>query len=172
MLNIVVKDYRFLILLLLVLAGTFSARGEEIAGRVVGVYDGDTLTILTAEKQQVKVRLEGIDAPEAKQPFGQVSKQSLSEMVFGKVVKVEIAGKDRYRRTLGHVFVGETWVNLVQVKKGFAWHYLKYSKDPELSEAEAKARQARLGLWRDESPVAPWDWRSVAKAKGSKRPQE
>ena len=152
------------VLVTLALASVFG-QGGEIKGKVVGVHDGDTLTLLTSEKVQVKVRLEGIDAPELKQAFGNVSKQSLSDLVFGKLVKLEVAGKDRYKRTLGHVFVGETWVNHAQVEKGFAWHYKKYSKDPRLSEAEKQSREDRRGLWKDAKPVPPWEWRSVSKKK-------
>ena len=155
-------------LVVLVLLSVFGqGQGQEITGKVVGVHDGDTITLLTAEKEQVKVRLEGIDAPELKQAFGNASKQSLSDLVFGKLVKLEVSGKDKYRRTLGHVFVEETWVNLAQVKRGFAWHYKKYSKDADLAEAEAKAREARLGLWKDASPLAPWDWRLASKKKAA-----
>jgi len=156
---------KLLTVLVMLALMTVFGQAQEITGKVVGVHDGDTITLLTAEKEQVKVRLEGIDAPELKQAFGNASKQSLSDLVFGKLVRLEVAGKDRYKRTLGHVFVGETWVNLAQVKKGFAWHYKKYSKDAEIGEAEAEAREARLGVWKDASPVAPWDWRSVGKKK-------
>jgi len=158
---------KFLTVLVMLALMTVFGQAQEITGKVVGVHDGDTITLLTAEKEQVKVRLEGIDAPELKQAFGNASKQSLSDMVFGNLVRLEVAGKDKYRRTLGHVFVGETLVNLAQVKRGFAWHYKKYSKDAELGEAEAKAREAHLGLWKDASPVAPWDWRSASKNKAA-----
>ena len=140
-----------------------SAEGSEISGKVVGVHDGDSITLLTAEKREVKVRLEGIDAPELKQPFGNASKQSLSELVFGKNVRVQVTGMDRYKRTLGHVFIGEVWVNLAQVERGLAWHYKKYSKDETLSESEVRARGELLGLWREGTAVPPWEWRAVKK---------
>ena len=96
------------------------ADGDD-SGKVIGVHDGDTLTLLTAEKEQIKVRLQGIDAPELKQPFGNASKQSLSDLLFGKLIKLEVTGTDRYRRTLANAYMGAQRANLSQVEKGFAW---------------------------------------------------
>jgi endonuclease YncB( thermonuclease family) len=139
---------------------TVAAIGGEIVGKVVGVHDGDTITVLTAEKVEAKVRLEGIDALELKQPFGNASKQELSKLVFGKAVRVVDKGKDRYKRTLGGVYVGDVWANEAQVRAGAAWVFLRYSHDPALLAAEKLARDARRGLWRDKEPVPPWEWRS------------
>ena len=80
-------------------------------------------------------------------------------MVFGKQVKVVWKKKDRYGRTLGHVYVSGKRTNLQMIKQGMAWHYKQYSKDQELASAEIEARKKRIGLWADKSPVAPWDWR-------------
>jgi micrococcal nuclease len=141
---------------------------EETTGRVVRVHDGDTVTLLTADHTEVKVRLQGIDAPESRQPFGSASKKSLSELVFGRDVHLSKTGTDKYGRTLGHLHVGETWVNHEQIARGMAWHYLQYSTDPMLALAEAAARRARRGLWQDKKPEPPWQWRRQpqAKAKG------
>jgi endonuclease YncB( thermonuclease family) len=128
--------------------------------RVVGVHDGDSLTVLTAANTQLKVRLQGVDAPEARQPFGAASKASLSEMVFGKAVRLDGTGKDRYGRTLGDVFVDGRWINRMQVERGLAWHYRQYSADPRLASAEEEARNGRRGLWQQaEDAVPPWEWR-------------
>lgn len=105
------------------------AHAESIVGRVVGVHDGDTITLLTPERQQVKIRLAQIDAPESNQDFGQVSKQSLSGMVFGKDVSVEVETTDKYGRTVGKVLVGGMDANLEQVKNGMAWVYVKYAHE-------------------------------------------
>ena len=153
-----------LVLLFLVLCATQCLAGE-LNGKVVGVHDGDTITLLTAEKEQVKIRLSSIDAPETKQAFGSASKKALSDLVFGKTVRVADHGKDRYGRTLGDIYVGEIWVNLRMVEDGMAWLFLKYSKDPQIKAAEMKAREARLGLWQDEKPMPPWEWRSATKKK-------
>lgn len=131
---------------------------EVLQGRVVSVYDGDTVTVLEGTTQH-KIRLEGIDAPESKQPWGTVSKTTLSQKVFGKDVEVRWDEKDRYGRTLGHIYINGEWVNLQMVKLGAAWHYKQYSKDKRLADAEDSAREAKIGLWRDAKPIPPWDWR-------------
>ncbi|SKA85779.1 Endonuclease YncB, thermonuclease family [Prosthecobacter debontii] len=139
--------------------GLTGLEASEITGKVVGVHDGDSLTLLTPDKTQIKVRLEGIDAPELKQPFGAASKKALSDLVFGKTVRLEETGKDRYRRTLGNIFVGDVWVNLAMVERGMAWFFVKYSKEATLESAEIKARKMRLGLWGGKDQTAPWEWR-------------
>jgi len=135
------------------------AADKPIHGRVVGVRDGDTITILTDEKAQMKIRLEGIDAPELKQPFGQKSKAGLSALLFGKDVIISNRGKHRYKRTLGRVSCGATDVNLEMVRRGLAWRYDKYSKEAALAGAQAAAKDERAGLWQDDAPVPPWEWR-------------
>jgi micrococcal nuclease len=135
------------------------APGSQLSGKVVGVHDGDTITVLTARKVQVKVRLEGIDAPEAKQAFGARAKEELSALVFSKQVIVREAGTERYGRVVGRVFCGGFDVNELMVGRGFAWRYAQFSQDPKLIEAERYARQMRRGLWSDRAPVPPWEWR-------------
>lgn len=138
---------------------------ETIEGRVVGVADGDTITVLDATKTQHKIRLSGIDAPEKKQAFGQRSKQSLSDLVFNHAVQVETTKRDRYGREIGKVLVGGLDANLEQVKRGMAWHYKAYQREQSKEDrvtyaaAEDVARGTRVGLWRDEQPVAPWEFR-------------
>ena len=92
-------------------------------GHVVGVHDGDTITVLV-DKQQIKVRLAEIDAPELRQPFGNRSKQSLSELCFQQSAKVELVAKDRYGRSVGRVKCGEVDAGAHQVALGMAWVYL------------------------------------------------
>lgn len=140
-------------------------RGRTLDGVVVGVSDGDTVTVLDSSKSQFKIRMTGIDAPESHQAFGQAAKQKLADLVFGKNVKVEVHGTDRYKRTLGKVLVDGIDVNLEMIKAGLAWHYVHYAKDqaPEdaraYGEAESVARAANRGLWADMKRVAPWDFR-------------
>ena len=132
-------------------------------GKVVGVHDGDSITILAAGNEQLKVRLDGIDAPELKQPFSQAAKEALSSLVFGKVVNFERLKKDRYGRTIAVVFAGQTNVNLELVRRGLAWRYDAYSKDPVLLAAQNAAKAARRGLWSDKNPIPPWEWRASKK---------
>jgi endonuclease YncB( thermonuclease family) len=149
------------------LAGLFSAeaRSEEIHGRVVAVYDGDTLTLLTADKQQVKIRLAEIDTPESRQPWGQRAKQALSDLAYSRDIRVEVETIDRYGRTVGRVFVphsgGELYVNAELVRTGNAWCYRKYSKDPRIAAYEDEARAAGRGLWSlpEAQRTPPWQWR-------------
>ncbi|MBI1324379.1 micrococcal nuclease [bacterium] len=130
----------------------------EIEGKVVAITDGDTITVLV-NQEQVKVRLDGIDAPERSQAFGTQAREKLAELAFGKTVKVVTHGKDRYGRTIGTVFAEGRSANLEMVRAGLAWHYVEYPKDTELADAEAKARAEKRGLWADKSPVAPWEFR-------------
>jgi endonuclease YncB( thermonuclease family) len=152
-------------LLCLVLALACTAYAETVIGRVVGVADGDTITVLDADKVQHKIRLAGIDAPEKKQAFGNRSKESLSDMVFDKTVNVETEKRDRYGRQIGKVLVDGQDVNLVQVERGMAWFYRQYQReqspnDRKLYEAaEDAAKAGKRGLWRDAEPVPPWDFR-------------
>lgn len=127
--------------------------------RVVAVSDGDTIKVLNAERQQVKCRLHGIDAPESKQAYGQVSKTSLSDMVFGKNVEVEVLDQDQYGRFVCRIILNGVDVNKVQLQRGLAWHYSRYSKDASYAQAERTARQQRLGLWADLQATAPWSFR-------------
>ena len=138
---------------------------DELRGKVVSIADGDTITVLDADKKQHKIRLNGIDAPEKKQAFGTKSKARLGELVAGKDVVVEWKEKDTYGRTLGKVTQNGVDVNLQMVKEGMAWHYRKYSKSAELSRAEAEAKAGKKGLWADPNLVPPWDFRKLEKKK-------
>lgn len=144
---------------------SLSATAADIVGRVVGVSDGDTITVLVDNHDRLKVRLAGIDAPEKSQPFGSVSKKSLSDQVFGKTVNIEANKKDRYGRFLGRVIFNGTDVCLEQIRAGMAWHYKRYSNEQseslrrEYADAESQARQLKIGLWSEPTPVAPWEFR-------------
>lgn len=137
----------------------------EISCNVIAVTDGDTIKCLTADKKQIKVRLNQIDAPESKQDFGTKSKQALSDLIFGKDVIIKSAGIDRYQRTLGTIYVDEQDINLEMVKLGMAWVYTQYAKDLAYFDAEKQARIEKIGLWSVSNSVAPWEWR---KTKGKK----
>ena len=150
-----------LIALVFLLCILSTAHAETLAGRVVGVHDGDTVTLLDDQKHQTKVRLAEIDTPESKQPYGSRSKQALSDLVFGKAVQVEVRDIDRYGRTVGRVSVNGIDVNAALVASGAAWVYRQYSRDPELLRLEAEARAAQRGLWAlpEAQRTPPWEWR-------------
>ncbi len=137
---------------------------SQITGTVVGVHDGDTITLLPDKPgaEQLKVRLAGIDAPEAKQAFGQASKQHLSDLVYKKQVAVLVVTTDRYGRTVGVVYrpaVGGANVNEEQLRDGMAWHYTSYPTPLVDPRHEAAARAAKAGLWEDANPTPPWQFR-------------
>ena len=145
------------------------AQADTLSGRVVAVHDGDTITVLDANRTQHKIRLAGIDAPEIKQAFGSRSKQNLSNLVYNRQVTVNWQKYDRYERTVGVVLVDGRDVNLEQVRAGMAWWYRQYARnqspaDRRLYEAaENDARTAKRGLWVDANPVPPWEWRHRTK---------
>ena len=158
------KKHALAALALLVFA-IHPALAAQLQGRVVGVSDGDTITLLTEEQRQFKIRLSGIDAPEKKQAFGSFAKQTLSRQVFGRPVVVEWSKTDRYGRIVGRIEVNGADINLKQVREGSAWVYTQYLKElPEVDrkrylEAEHEAKTERRGLWRDRDPEPPWEWR-------------
>lgn len=132
---------------------------------MVGVIDGDTVDILDDSQKKWRIRLAGIDAPERKQPFGNASRQHLADGIFQQSVTVGWTKLDRYGRIIGTIMLGGADVNLAQISAGMAWVYRKYlnelpigTRDAYLS-AESDAQSARRGLWREPSPVPPWDWR-------------
>lgn len=151
--------YKIFICLILTLFSLTIYAGESIEGRVVGVHDGDTVTLLMAGNQQIKIRLAQIDAPESAQAFGQKSKQSLSDMVFNKTIKVDKDTIDKYGRTVGTIIVDGMDANREQIKRGMAWAYTQYLHDQSLIQVEKDAREAKVGLWSDSKPTPPWEYR-------------
>lgn len=158
-----------------VLAVSFIALGSALAqaepisyeATVVGISDGDTITVLDGNKTQHKIRLQGIDAPEKAQAFGKISKHYLSQLVFSKKVTIVYEKMDRYQRQVGKVLVDGTDANLAQITNGMAWHYKKYEGEQSqedrrsYSNAEQKAQNSRAGLWGDDKPTPPWDYRKA-----------
>ena len=124
--RLTLKVYLILVILWLTLLISLKASADAITGRVVKVADGDTITILTQQKNQVKIRLNGIDTPERKQPYSNKAQQFTSSLVAGKDVSVEIYDTDRYGRMVGVVYADSTNVNQEIVRAGFAWLYRKY----------------------------------------------
>lgn len=141
------------------------ASAQALTGKVVGIADGDTLTLLDSANIQHRIRLAGIDSPEKGQPFGDHCKKSLSDLVFGRTVEVESSKLDRYGRVIGKVLIDGLDANLEQINRGCGWHYKKYQNEQPLEDrlsytrAEASVREAGVGLWRDKDPVPPWEWR-------------
>ena len=160
---------------------------DTLQGKVIKVADGDTVTIVDDSGRKHRVRLAGIDAPEKDQPYGDVSTQSLNKLVSDKIVTIKYEKRDRYKRIVGKVLVdppGEVFcmavdcvkkidAGLEQIKAGLSWHYKYYQMEQSeedrrlYSEAELEARKTQIGLWKDEEPIAPWEWRRKGKSIGN-----
>ena len=154
-----------LILSAVALVAAFAASGKTLEGEVTRVSDGDTIWVKGNGEQGkgVKVRLDRIDAPESKQDYGFEAKEYLNGRIGGKTVKVEWEKKDQFGRILGLVYLDGADINLEMVATGNAWHYAHFDQTPEYAEAEKVAREKRLGLWADESPINPYDFRQGRK---------
>ncbi len=148
-------------LTIFVLLCVVPVQAADLSGRVVAIADGDTFTLLTADKQQIKIRLAEIDAPESGQPYGNKSKQALSGLVFGKDVRVVVQTTDRYGRTVGRPYVGSIDVSAEMVRMGAAWAYREYLRDKSLLILEAEAKTDKRGLWAlsEARIMPPWEWR-------------
>jgi endonuclease YncB( thermonuclease family) len=168
-----------LLLLCLVLIGV-PARADWVMGRVVAITDGDTLTILTSDRVQHRVRLAGIDTPEKRQPFGQVAKNHLSSLVNGQTVKVNYYKRDRYGRIIGKVLANGADTGLRQIEAGLAWHYEQYQGEQDARDraryanVEIEAREAQRGLWAlpEAQRAPPWEWRHGGKEPAQAAPAE
>ena len=166
--NILLNPSYKIVLLLVLLACSSSnkIKPNEISGQVIAIKDGDTIEILYDGKPMT-IRLAHIDCPEIKkgQPFGKAAKQYTSDLCFGQTVTVINERKfDRYKRLIAVVIneKGEN-INKELVKAGLAWHFKKYSKDDSYADLETVARQNKVGLWADDNPTPPWNWRKPKK---------
>lgn len=150
---------------------------EQIRGTVVGITDGDTLTLLIGEQQQMKLRLSAVDAPESRQPFGKRAKEKLSDLAFNKVCSAVLVGATYDREAADVVCEGRD-LALEMVQNGHAWvdtDYLKSApqRQSALIRAMRLSQDGRLGLWTDKDtaipPVPPWEWRAKEAYEASQR---
>lgn len=164
-----VRSFTLKLMTLLLLLGSHVSRAAEISGRVVGLADGDTLTLLTATREQVRIRLGDIDAPESSQPYGARSQQILGHLVAGRVIRVITQDTDRYGRAVGRIYAGPVDVNAEMVRRGAAWVFRRYSQDPQILALEAEARASRRGLWAlpESDRTPPWEWRAASRGEGA-----
>ncbi len=148
------------------------ANSQILTGKVISIADGDTITILDSNYRQTKIRLYGIDTPEKRQAYGKAAKKFTSELAYKQHAKVKVYDIDKYGRSVGVVFVGNTNVNNEIIKAGYGWQYRKYCKASfcdQWLQLEREARNAKMGLWRDKIPVPPWEWRKGKRNSGSKK---
>jgi endonuclease YncB( thermonuclease family) len=150
----------------LVLLVSLPSQAAQATGRVVGVIDGDTLDILTAGFETLRVRLSGIDAPELGQAFGRNAKAALSSFIFARSVAIEWRKRDRYDRVVAKVMLEGRDIAFEMLALGMAWHYTRFEAEQpaadrrEYADAQTRARVARRGLWADAAPVPPWEYRA------------
>ena len=136
-----------------------AAAAEEFEGRVVGITDGDTIKVLRAGRAET-VRLQGVDAPEKRQAYGERARRFAADLSFDQTVVVRATGRDRNGRLLGEVVLPDgRSLNQELVRAGYAWWFRKYSRDVRLAHLEDEARQGRRGLWADQAPEPPWEYR-------------
>ena len=134
--------------------------GADYQAKVIHISDGDTITILTSQQEQVKIRLHGIDCPEKAQAYGNKAKQFTKGLVYGGIVTIQAYDRDKYGRTIGDVILDDGR-NLSQelVRAGYAWWYFKDSDNEHLGTLEVKAKIAKIGLWGEKNPIPPWIFR-------------
>jgi endonuclease YncB( thermonuclease family) len=167
--NIPMNAIRSLFISLVLFTSTAISAGPLTPGLVIAISDGDTITLLTEDKQQLKIRLAGIDTPEKKQAFGTKARDHLASRIFKHDVEVDLRKKDQYGRYIGVIYISGVDINQSMIQDGYAWFYKHYAKDQPKEEAqryakaEADARSKQRGLWSDPNPVPPWEFRKEAK---------
>lgn len=153
------KRIFYLLVILLIFVADNSLAWE---GAVVKVLDGDSIKV-QRDGLIYEIRLYGIDTPEYKQPFSNKAKRFTKAMTLGQTVKVDQKDIDRYGRIVALVFIQDTLVNRELVRNGWAWFYGRYCLEQplcdEMKSLESKARLQRRGLWRESSPISPWEWK-------------
>lgn len=154
-----------LVLVVTVSCNSISGDKRESAsntGKVISILDGDTYDILVEGNRTIRVRMEGIDAPEKGMPFYRVAKNYLGNLCFNKNVRLEVTGKDNHGRTLAFSYLDDgKELSHEMIQAGLAWHFKKYSTDSVLSNLEIEARNNKLGLWVDKNPMPPWENRRL-----------
>lgn len=138
---------------------------RSYTAKVTAITDGDTIKVLINSEEK-KIRLESVDAPETKQPFGTKAKEALGELVAGKSVVIKETGKYRYGRVLAFIEVDGANVSEEMIKRGMSWYYIEYGMSLDLAILQDAAMESKIGLWGgSEEPIAPWDWRKIEREK-------
>jgi endonuclease YncB( thermonuclease family) len=138
---------------------------ELVSGTIVKVLDGDTYDLLLADKTTVRVRMEGIDAPEAGMPYSRKATDYLKELTKGQTSKITLGNKDQYGRVLSYSYLEDgRELSREMIRAGYAWHYKQYNKDPELAKLEKEAQADKRGLWLDKNAMAPWEVRRLRRS--------
>jgi len=150
---------------LLGLTNTCSDTSKFVSGKVVRVLDGDTYDLLLEYSTTVRVRMEGIDAPESGMPYARKATDYLKDLTKGQTIRITTGNKDQYGRDLSYSYLDDgRELSREMIKAGYAWHYKQYNSDRELAALEKEARAAKRGLWQDKNPMAPWDVRRMRRS--------
>lgn len=136
----------------------------RIYGKSIKVDDGDTFIFLDKNNRQIKIRIEGIDAPEKGMPYARKSKEYLEALLLNRDLVVVGKSYDQYKRLVAQISVGKQDVSEAMISSGLAWHYKKYNQDKKLADLELKAKSQQLGLWQESSPMPPWKVRTYRRA--------
>ena len=131
-----------------------------LTAKVIGIKDGDTVVVLDSLNYQTTLRLAEVDCPEKNQPFGTKAKQFTSDRVYLKTIKYVVTDTDRYGRSIAMIYSDNKYLSAEIIKAGMGWHYKKYSTSKELANFETKAKKDKTGLWVDNHPISPWEWRT------------
>ena len=149
-----------LLIILVLLVSFHNPPLVTITGKVVKVVDGDTFDVLDSSFKTIRIRMNGIDAPEKKQAFGEASRKQLASLCAGKVVRIIKYSTDRNKRWIADSYVDGISLSHRMIQDGMAWHFVKYSSDTTLARLEQQARAKKIGLWSDPHAIAPWYYRS------------
>lgn len=153
-----------LFILVILSCNSHERKSASQTGQVTHIVDGDTYDVLL-DGQQVRIRMDGIDAPERGQDYYKISKEYLGELCMEQEVRVVGTKKDGWGRLIAKTYnQSNQELGELMVKAGMAWHFKKYSEDATLSALEIEAREARLGLWSIDNPTPPWEKRKRKKS--------
>ena len=153
------KKVIFIFFLLISSSNTFCQ--TTLTAKVVGIKDGDTVVVLDNLNNQTTLRLAEVDCPEKSQPFGTKAKQFTSDQIYLKTIKYVVTDTDRYGRSIAMIYydTDNKYLSAEIIKAGMGWHYKRYSISKELANFEINARKDKLGLWIDNNPIEPSEWR-------------
>ena len=149
-----------MLFLWLLFASFYHPAPSVITGKVVRVVDGDTFDVLDSNFIAIRIRMNGIDAPEKKQAFGEASRKKLASLCAGKLVRIVKYSTDRNKRWIADSYVDGISLSHRMIEEGMAWHFIKYSSDTSLAKLQQQARGKKIGLWSDPQAVAPWVFRN------------
>ena len=149
---------KLILLLLLVPVLSFT---QTLSGKVVAIKDGDTVVVLDSLNNQTTLRLAEVDCPEKNQPFGTKAKQFTSDQIYYKTIKYVVTDTDRYGRSIAMIYydTDNKYLSAEIIKAGMGWHYKKYSTSKELATFQENAKQNKIGLWIDNDPIEPSEFR-------------